>query len=441
LQAFRISKEKPCNMMSKSESFQSHSEGVALEVLLDKHHPLYRLANSINWKHLNEAFGEYYVENNGRPGIPIRVIAGLHYLKYLENESDESVVEKFCENPYWQYFCGMKTFVHQLPCHPTSLGKWRQRIGETGVEKLLSETLNIAKREKLLTPKQAKRVNVDTTVQEKAITFPTDAKLYFKMLTKLVKAAKAREIALRQTYVRVSKRSLFKHHRYRQAEQGKRAAKELKKLKGYCGRVLREINRKQPEQDVMLRTLTLQAEQLLAQKKEDKNKLYSLHAPEVECIAKGKAHKKYEFGCKVALVTTAKDPWVTAIQAVHGNPYDGALLKQSLAKSEALTQFKIQDAFVDKGFRGKAHHPEDINIVVAGTKRITLTLKKLLRARAGIEPVIGHLKSDHKLERNHLLGKAGDCINAIMTGTAFNMKKLINYYKAERVNSLATAYC
>jgi transposase, IS5 family len=155
--------------------------GVELESFLDKGHALYPLANSLNWDYLVSSFGPYYVENNGRSGIPIRVIAGLHYLKYLENESDESVVENFCENPYWQYFGGLKTFQHELPCHPTTLVKWRHRVGEAGVEKLLLETINTAKREGLLSEKLCRRVNVDTTVQEKAITFPTDAKLYHKM--------------------------------------------------------------------------------------------------------------------------------------------------------------------------------------------------------------------------------------------------------------------
>jgi transposase, IS5 family len=157
------------------------------------------------------------------------VIVGLHYLKYLENESDESVVEKFCENPYWQYFCGLKTFQHQLPCHPTTLVKWRKRVGEAGVERLLSQTIDLAKRESLLSEKHCARVNVDTTVQEKAITYPTDAKLYEAMRKKLVKAAKQRGVKLRQSYVRVGKQALVKQGRYGYASQMQRARKELKK--------------------------------------------------------------------------------------------------------------------------------------------------------------------------------------------------------------------
>jgi len=399
--------------------------GVELESFVDKSHPLYQLANILNWDYLTSSFGDYYVENNGRPGIPIRVIAGLHYLKYLENESDESVIEKFCENPYWQYFCGFKTFQHELPCHPTSLVKWRHRIGEEGVEKLLSETINTAKREGLLPEKLCKRVNVDTTVQEKAITFPTDAKLYHKMRRQLVKAANKRNVVLRQSYHRVGKYALFNHNRYAHARQMKRAKKELRKLKSYLGRVIRDIIRKTPGPDFELDKLLRLAERLFQQKRDDKKKLYSLHAPEVECIAKGKSRAKYEFGCKVAITTTCKDPWVTSIFAVHNNPYDGHTLQKSLEQSERLTEIKAEDAFVDRGYRGKENHPEGTRIFVSGTKRLPMALKKLLRARSGIEPIIGHLKEDHGLTRNHLLGKTGDMINAVLTGCAFNLKKIM----------------
>ncbi|HEV2614193.1 MAG TPA: IS5 family transposase [Gammaproteobacteria bacterium] len=399
--------------------------GVELESFLDKDHSLYRLANSLNWDYLVRSFGPYYAENNGRPGVPIRVIAGFHYLKYLENESDESVVEKFCENPYWQYFCGFKTFQHELPCHPTTLVKWRHRVGEAGVEKLLSETINTAKREGLLPEKVCRRVNVDTTVQEKAVAFPTDGKLYHKMRQNLVKAANKRSILLRQSYSRVGKMALLNQNRYAHARQMKRAKKQLKKLKTYLGRVLRDIIRKAPTPDAELSKLLHLAKRLLQQKRDDKKKLYSLHAPEVECIAKGKSRVKYEFGCKVAVTTTSKDPWVISIFAAHGNPYDGHTLGRSLEQSERITQVKIENAFVDRGYRGKENHPIDTRVFISGTRRLPNTLKKLLRGRSGIEPIIGHLKEDHRLDRNYLLGKSGDKVNAILTGCAFNLKKVM----------------
>ena len=400
---------------------------VRLEDILDKKNGLYQLANRLNWDYLIRELGPYYAEGPGRPEIPIRVIVGLHYLKYLENESDESVVQKFCENPYWQYFCGMETFQHQLPCHPTTLVKWRKRIGEKGVEKLLSHTIDTAKRMGLLPEKLFKNVNVDTTVQEKAITFPTDTKLCHRMRIKLIAAAKKRGIVLRQTYVRIGKRACIMQARYAHANQMKRARKAFKEVRCYLGRVTRDIERKADVQnDPELHALLSQSNRLLKQKKETPNKLYSLHAPEVECIAKGKAHKRYEFGCKVSVVTTSKDPWVLSVLAHHDNPYDGATLKECLIKAEALSQEKIEQAFVDKGYRGKEHHPADVKIHMPGKKNLPAALKKLLKGRNGIEPIIGHLKHDHRLSRNFLLGKLGDKINAVLAGCAFNLRKILN---------------
>lgn len=424
MQVFEKLIRKSCKMKQKEVSPKLEI-GVELESFLDKSHELYRLTHILNWDYLVDELGFYYVENNGRPGIPIRVIVGLHYLKYLENESDESVIEKFCENPYWQYFCGYKTFQHEPPCHPTTLVKWRHRVGEAGIEKLLTETINTAKREGLLPEKICRRVNVDTTVEEKAIAFPTDAKLYHKMRINLVKAANKRDILLRQSYSRIGKYALLKQNGYMHARQMKRAKKELRKLKTYLGRVMRDILRKEPNPDDDLSNLLSLSKRLLDQKRDDKNKLYSLHAPEVECIAKGKAKAKYEFGCKVAITTTCKDPWVVSVFAAHGNPYDGHTLKRSIRQSEELTKIKVEEAFADRGYRGKENHPSNTRIFISGTKRLPQRLKKLLRARSGIEPVIGHLKTDHRLNRNYLLGKIGDGINAILASSAFNLRKIM----------------
>lgn len=406
---------------------------VKLEEILDKKHALYQLANRLNWAHLIKELGPYYSEGPGRPEIPVRVIAGLHYLKYLENESDESVVEKFCENPYWQYFCGFETFQHKLPCHPTTLVKWRKRVGDKGIEKLLGHTIDTAKRESLLPEKIISNVNVDTTVQEKAITFPTDTKLCHRMRVKLVLAAKKRGIKLRQTYVRIGKRACIKQARYAHAAQMKRARKEFKKVKSYLGRVVRDIVRQTDlSKDAELAILISQSEKLLQQEKNTPKKLYSLHAPEVECIAKGKAHKKYEFGCKVSVVTTCKEPWVLSVLAHHDNPYDGATLKECLNKAEENAKAKIEAAFADKSYRGKEHHPADTKIFISGKKNLPPRFKKLLKSRPAIEPIIGHLKNDHRLGRNYLLGKLGDKINAILSGCAFNLNKIINYLKIEQ---------
>jgi IS5 family transposase len=378
---------------------------VRLALIVSHEHPLYRLAEAIDWTRFDSEFGALYAEAVGRPGLPTRLLVGLHYLKYLFDESDEAVVEKFVENPYWQFFCGCVYFEHEMPCHPTSLVKWRRRIGAAGIEKLLTETLSTAKRKRALTESEIKRVHVDTTVQEKAIAFPTDARLYHKARGALVRAAQAADINLRQTYVRLGKQALARQGRYAHARQMKRARRETKRLRLFLGRVIRDIRRKCPKPGAVLKLLLERAERILKQQRHDRKKLSSVHAPEVECIAEGKAHKPYEFGCKVAVVTTAKSNWVVAIDAVHGNPYDGATLAPALSQVERVTAVKPEEAFVDRGFKGTAHHPESVAVYVSGRKRLGRTLKALLHRRSAIEPVIGHLKHDHGMERNHLLDR------------------------------------
>jgi len=418
-------------MQALDETSQRSQEDLfrtRLTQILNKKHPLFQLSQSIDWSVFEKGFGPLFVPHKGRPGLPIRLVVGLHYLKHLYDASDEGVVEMFLENPYWQYFCGFEYFQHEFPCDPTSLVKWRKRMGSEGMEMLLKETLETARREKVLSSTEMKRVNVDTTVQEKAIQFPTDSRLYHKMRKVLVKEAQERAIELRQSYNRVSKSSLLMQSRYAHAQQMKRARKETKKLKTYLGRVVRDVERKLPVPDEPLNDLLAMAHRILVQKREDSDKLYSIHAPETECISKGKAHKRYEFGCKVSVVTTSKKGWVVAIDALHGNPYDGHTLKQSLHQMEQITGLRPQQVFVDKGYRGSIHHPEDTQVFLSGRRGLTRSLKRWLKRRSAIEPVIGHLKLNHRMDRNYLLGREGDKINAILAGSAFNLRKLMRVF-------------
>ena len=416
----------PMNLEQASDD----ASKVRLALLVSHEHPLYRLAEAIDWDRFEAELGPLYAEEVGRPGLPTRLMVGLHYLKYLFDESDESVVEKWVENPYWQFFCGRLYFEHELPCHPTSLVRWRHRLGAAGVEKLLTETLSTAKREQALKASEIKRVNVDTTVQEKAVAFPTDARLYHKARRALVHAAQAAGIPLRQTYVRLGRQALARQGRYAQARQMKRARRETKRLRQYLGRVIRDIRRKCPKPAPALKSLLERSERILRQQRHDSPKLYSVHAPEVECIAKGKTHKPYEFGCKVVVVTTSKSNRVVGVEAAHENPYDGATLSPALKQVERTTEVRPEAAFVDRGFKGAVYHPEGVAVYVSGRKRLTRTLKALLRRRSAIEPVIGHLKGEHKMERNHLLGREGDRINALLTGCGFNLRKLWRFFKA-----------
>ena len=420
-------------MRPKDISFEeSHGDlfRSSLEQILNKKHPLYVLANKIDWSRFDKCFGELFVQKQGRPGLPTRLVVGLHYLKHAYNESDESVVAGLLENPYWQYFCGFKHFQHELPIDPSSLTRWRKRLGPDKIEELLSATIDTAKEEKLLTEKHVERVNVDTTVQEKAIAFPTDARLYHKVRRVLVKAAKKMHIDLRQNYERTSKKVFLKQGRYASAGQYKRAKKETKKLKTILGCVIRDILRKCSKPEGHFAKVLQIAQDIFNQKRSDTNKVYSVHAPEVECIAKGKVHKKYEFGCKVSMVSSSKDNWILAIDALHGNPFDGHTLKDSLRQVKQLTGFQPLHAYCDRGYRGAAKEITDTEVHLSGKKKKSMkaSLWKWYARRSAIEPIFGHLKSDNRLERNHLQGKDGDRINAILSGCGFNLRKLIRAF-------------
>jgi IS5 family transposase len=400
-----------------------------LDQILDRQHPLYQLAHQIDWSIFDKKFGSLYAEK-GRPAKSTRLLVGLHYLKHAFDESDESVVARLLENPYWQYFCGFEYFIHRLPLDPSSMTRWRKRIGPKEMELLLSETLETAKRGGTLTERHMERVNVDTTVQEKAIAYPTDARLYHKARVLLVRAAKKRGIVLRQSYLRLGKRALIMSGRYAHARQMRRAKREQKNLKNYLGRVYRDILRNCPEPDVELKELLHLAKRLLTQQRHDKNKLYSLHAPEVECIAKGKAHKKYEFGCKVSVVTTSRDNWVVGIEALHNNPFDGHTLKGALKQASRLVGWAPQNAYCDKGYQGNPKQIGDTAIHLANRRKRSMKPSewRWFRRRSAIEPVIGHMKGDHRMDRNYLKGTDGDKMNAILAACGFNLRKLLRAF-------------
>jgi IS5 family transposase len=394
--------------------------------MLNHEHELYRLAGLIEWEVFEREFGELYSEN-GRPGTPIRLMAGLTYLGHAFGISDEEVVRRWVENPYWQFFCGEEYFRHDLPIDPSSLSRWRKRIGEKGSELILKITLLVGLRSGAVRESSLERITVDTTVQPKAVAFPTDSKLYNRSRERLVKLAAKHGVDLRQSYSRLGAQALLKAGRYLHARQGKRARREIRKLKTFLGRVYRDILRKiEGRQDIkpVFQAELLLAARLLSQEKKDKNKLYSLHAPEVECIAKGKAHKKYEFGVKVSVAATNRDNFVVGMFAEHGNPYDGHTLSKALEQVERITCETIERGFVDRGYRG--HGIAKPEIFISGRRRgMTPQLKKELKRRSAIEPVIGHMKADGKLGRNHLLGELGDKINALLCGAGHNIRLVL----------------
>ena len=405
-----------------------------LESLIDRSHELVKLAGRIDWNGLGEDLSVYYCPDNGRPGGSIRLMAGLQMLKDMKGLSDEEVCAVWRENPYYQHFCGEEFFQHRLPVEPPSLSIFRKRIGKAGMERLLQETIRLGLESGTIGPKDLKRVTVDTTVQEKAIRFPTDTQLCHKAREKLVKAADKHAVDLRQSYVRKSKQALFLANKYMAARQINRGRKQIKKVRNYLGRVIRDIERAIAETPLLggfFREDLAKARQIYHQAADPKtpDKIYSWHAPEVECIAKGKAHKKYEFGCKTSIASTNAGNFIVGAMAHHGRPYDGSTLATVLAQIESLTRTTPKEVYVDLGYRGHGLREDHTQVILARQKRnITPAKKRRQKRRNAVEPIIGHCKNDRKVgPRNWLQGKRGDQINALAMAIGFNLRKILRW--------------
>jgi transposase, IS5 family len=397
---------------------------------IDLRHPLVRLAGLIDWAVFEARFGKLYHPQLGRPGVPIRLMVGLCYLQHTFQLSDQAVVERWVENPYWQAFCGFDYLQLKLPIDPSSLVRWRRRIGRDGMELLLEETIAAATQAEAVKQQSLERVSVDTTVQPKAIAHPLDSRLYHRGREILVRLARRHGVPLRQSYARVGKKALRLASRYAHARQMKRAKREIRRLKTYLGRVLRDVRRKlagRPEVAEHFTEPLARVERLLAQQRTDRNKLYALHAPEVACIAKGRAHKKYEFGAKVSVAVTNREGLVVGMQAHAGNPYDGQTLAPALVQVERLTGVTPERCYVDRGYRG--HGVSGATAVfVAGRRRgMTPTIRRELRRRSAIEAMIGHMKLDGRLARNHLNGAVGDAIHALLCGAGHNLRLILRH--------------
>ena len=393
-------------------------------------HSLVKLSKAIDWAGLDETFGSTFCPETGRPAISTRLMVALHYFKYTFDLSDEDVLAGWVENPYWQYFSGMKYFEHKLPIHPSSMSRWRKRIGDSGAEELLKKTIEAGLKLRAVKATQLKRVNVDTTVQEKDIRFPTDARLYDRARERLVKESQKHGIDLRQNYNRLSKSLLHQQSRYAHARQLKRATSCTRKLRTYLGRVIRDIERKCPNPHEDLRSLLETSKRIFSQQRKDKNKVYSVHEPAVECISKGKAHKRYEFGAKVSVATTSRGSWFVGAQVFHGNPYDGHTLSKTLAQVTKLVQ-SPEHVFVDQGYRGHDYTGEiEVHVDKRRRGRTPKSLWGWMKRRAAVEPSIGHLKQEHRMDRNRLKGRMGDCINAILSAAGMNFRKLMKFVES-----------
>ena len=416
-------KNSPQAVPSQLQLFQSR-----LDSQLNPDHSLVRLADTIRWSRFDEAYAPLYCEENGAPGLPTRLMVGLEYLKYTYNLSDEELVARWLENPYWQYFCGETHFQTVASFHYTSLGKWRLRIGPERLKLVLEETVRIAVEKKYVTEKDLSRVIVDTTVQEKNITFPTDSKLLSRAILKLGKFARHHKIKLRQSYARKAKQTARKASGYAAAKQFGRLKRCNRDLKNWLGRVLRDIENKWENKVLSANFATLieTAKKLLLQEKNTPKKIYSLHELGVQCIGKGKDRIRYEFGNKASVVTTNNRSWVVNVEDIGENPYDGHTLDQSISGTEKITKIIVTEANVDRGYRGHDYKgTATIRIAGSSNSGLSFSERKRKRRRSAIEPVIGHLKSDHRLDRCFLKGREGDATNLIGSAAGFNVRKLL----------------
>lgn len=427
---------KPSSKPSGADLFRSE-----LDQILDPDHELVRLAKLIDWKKLEVHFGRLYIDKKGRPGLPTRLMVGLHLLQHAKGLSDEAVCAAWLENPYFQYFCGATYFQHKLPLDRSSMTRWRKRAGTEDLEKILAETLAAAQRAKAVDPKAFERVTVDSTAQTKAIAHPTDSGLFMRAIEWMNRFADRHGLPLRQSFSRLAKRCRVQVARKIHSRAHKQALREVRRMRTFTGRLLRDIVRKIAD-DLQLQTAFKPVAepilQLLAQTSDSKKKIYSLHAPEVECIAKGKARTRYEFGTKASFaVINAKSKrganksqgqYVVGAQAYPNLPYDGHTLKEQIQQIERLTGRKVKRAYVDQGYRG--HGLQEPEVYVSRTRGITSpTIKSELRHRSAIEPVIGHMKADGKLERNWLAGTHGDAVNVILVAAGHNIRLLLNWLK------------
>lgn len=396
-------------------------------------HKLCLLAKEIDWISLEKEFAPLY-GSTGRPSVPIRTIVGLILLKQMYNMGDETVVERYLENPYWQHFCGEVYFQYKLPFDPSDFVHFRKRIGEDGMKKIFKQSIDLFGEDTIR--REVKEVRVDTTVQEKNITYPTDRKLTEKVIEHCKRIAKKEGIKLKRTYTQEIRKLKYQLRFSRKPKNYKKLNRLQGKLKRIGFKIFQDlVTQLNPiPKEAYYETFDILFS-VLTQKKDDKNKIYSLHEPEVLCIAKGKEHKPYEFGNKSSFAYTRKSGIIVGAMAIDGNAYDGHTLKPQLLQVRELTGGIIKKAIVDRGYKIKGKIGSIEIVMPKVLKKESYYMKKQrearCRSRAGIEGLISHLKYDHRMRRNYLKGVSGDKINTILAAAAYNMMKWMRLKQQE----------
>jgi len=433
-----------------------------LDAMIDLQHPLAVLSKRLPWNQIEEALAPAFERRNragrviqgddlfgatsqlvcagvsaaGRPRLSIRLMASLLYLKHAFNLSDSDLVQRWSQDVVWQHFSGNEFYEPRLPCDPGQIGRFRKAIGEAGVEALLKATIDTAVHTGAIKPVEFERVIVDSTVQEKAIAFPTDSRLLEVARHKLVKSAKTVGIELKQTFVKEGKILRRKAGGYAHAKQYRRLKKTVRRQRTIVAKLMREIERKlvsvlasTPQALQGLRTVLERAARVVTQQPKDARKLYALHAPEVECVSKGKARNPYEFGVKSGIAVTHQSGLVVGARTFPGNPYDGHTLHEQIEQVNILCAdhgVAVREAVVDLGYRGVDAANPGVLIKHRGwIRRMTAKERQQLKRRQAVEPVIGHLKADHRMARCWLKGSIGDAINTVLAAAGFNLRWLM----------------
>lgn len=416
-------------MLSKQKNTSQLGFYITLSEQLNHEHGLYKLANNIRWQVFEDAFSKHYSATHGKPAKPIRMMVALLILKQVRNLSDESVVEQWSENSYYQYFSGEDYFTPRPPCVPTELVAFRKRIGAEGIELIFKESIRVNGDDS-----NDDDLSGDTTVQEKNITYPTDDKLYKKIIKECRAIADEEQIELRQSYTQTVKK-LSTIQRFKKNKHGAKSARKAnKRIKTIAGVLVRELHRKLNADRLIKHQSNLSMyEKILNQKRSDSNKIYSLHEPHVKCYTKGKEHKKFEFGSKASFLITQRTGVIVGALNFNSTEHDSKTLPKALEQYERLTSNIAKNVFVDRGYRG----PKAINqtnvCVPKPDKNITKLKRKKHSRRAAIEPVIGHLKSNYRMARNFLKGVVGDAINVMLAAAAMNFKRVMNLWKKEAI--------
>lgn len=402
---------------------------------LNQKHPLFLLAHQIDWSVFDEEFKVHYSAKMGAPSKPIRLMVSLLILKYLRNLSDENLVEQWSENCYYQYLGGMQVFTPQIPCVPTELVAFRKRIGESGAELILKESIRINRKDD--DDNVGIAVSLDSTVQEKNITYPTDDKNYKKIIKRCWKIVDEEDLEMRQSYIRVVKNLSYKQRFKRHKNGAKEARKAGNKIKTIAGRLLRELGRNLPLERLGLYLPFLKiAQKVLSQKRGDSQKIYSLHEHEVKCYCKGKEHKKFEFGSKASIIVDQSSGIIMGALNFTESIHDSKTIPEALEQYERLNAELPKEVFVDRGYRGVKEYRNAKISVPKPDKKISKQKRNGHIKRAGIEPVIGHLKHSYRLGRNYLKGILGDNMNVIFAAAGMNFKRRIILWRTE-----ANLYC